>query len=459
MMDLKTAVPSASEDLFRLMQSAFVIDTETTIAEVLEPGCKFAASPHSVHNEIVALGVTRPSLMTGHPVAHIEYSGIISHKKNYHEFYAAPDYIPVEDQFRMFMAGEITHNAMDPDATSCLYIGHNIAFDLQYLMRDMGGNWSTTLIWDTMLAEKYLLNQQYGQYSLEAVCEQRGIQFKKDATVNDSFKLGIGADRIHPETLMKYLFHDVKATDELFKIQHEAAVQIGGIKYVRYLMGLMSARMATMRMEMKGIYIDMDKFKHDKKIQEDENDLYEKRVRDAMIDHFPSNVRTTPSAASSKQLKAFMFGGSVECDEQVPVLDKDDGSQALYKSGPKKGMKKFKRESVQEQVPAYITSWPRGMKPNSTDDKTLQDLIDHYVAGSGLAPTVTYALELSFLTNLQKYRSASKNLSTYYEGMEKHIWTGKDDCIHPQYNHGIAVTKRLTSSKPNMQNVSNKGDK
>lgn len=457
MMDLKTAVPSASDDLFRLMQNAFVIDIETTISEVMEPGCKFAASPHSVHNEIVALGIARPSLMTGYPVADIDYSGMHAHKKNYNEFYADEAAMPIADQLRLFLSTEITHNAMDPDNTPALYVGHNIAFDLQYLMRDLGGNWGPALIWDTMLAEKYLLNQQYSQYSLEAVCEQRGIQFEKNATVNDSFKLGIGADRIHPETLMKYLFHDVQATDALFKLQHEAAVQIGGIKYVRYLMGLMSARMATMRMEMKGIYIDMVKFKHDKKIQEDENDVYERQVRGTMISHFPSNVRATPSAASSKQLKAFMFGGSVECDEQVPVLA-DDGSQALYKSGPKKDMKKFKRVSVQVQVPAYITSWPRGMKTHSTDDKTLQDLIDHY-SPAPLIPAATYTSELSFLTNLQKYRSAAKNLSTYYEGMEKHIWTGKDDCIHPQYNHGIAVTKRLTSSKPNMQNVSNKGDK
>jgi DNA polymerase-1 len=52
---------------------------------------------------------------------------------------------------------------------------------------------------------------------------------------------------------------------------------------------------------------------------------------------------------------------------------------------------------------------------------------------------------------LLEMRGQEKLLSTYYDGAEKFIYP--DGCIRSQYNHAATETSRLSSVKPNMQNV------
>ena len=56
--------------------------------------------------------------------------------------------------------------------------------------------------------------------------------------------------------------------------------------------------------------------------------------------------------------------------------------------------------------------------------------------------------------DLLDLRQLMKSASTYFDPYIERAILGR---VHPSYNHTIAQTGRLTSSKPNMQNISGKG--
>lgn len=57
---------------------------------------------------------------------------------------------------------------------------------------------------------------------------------------------------------------------------------------------------------------------------------------------------------------------------------------------------------------------------------------------------------------LMEYRKLDKLLSTYVEGLDKHILP--DGRIHGSFNTHVTVTGRLSSSEPNLQNIENKDE-
>lgn len=75
----------------------------------------------------------------------------------------------------------------------------------------------------------------------------------------------------------------------------------------------------------------------------------------------------------------------------------------------------------------------------STDEATLQELVDHH-------PAVPLLLE---------YRQLFKLISTYIEALPKYI--GDDGRVHSTFNVEGAATGRLSSQDPNLQNIPIKG--
>ena len=75
-------------------------------------------------------------------------------------------------------------------------------------------------------------------------------------------------------------------------------------------------------------------------------------------------------------------------------------------------------------------------KKSSTSFDNLKELI-------GVHPIVSKIIE---------YRKYSKLISTYVEGLNKHVY--KDGKIHATFNQALTQTGRLSSSNPNLQNIS-----
>lgn len=68
-----------------------------------------------------------------------------------------------------------------------------------------------------------------------------------------------------------------------------------------------------------------------------------------------------------------------------------------------------------------------------------------------------------FVTKLLERNGMSKDLGTYYKRFNKGKWSGmlmniqEDGLIHGHLNHAVTATARLSSSKPNLQNIPKEG--
>ena len=134
------------------------------------------------------------------------------------------------------------------------------------------------------------------------------------------------------------------------------------------------------------------------------------------------------------------------------MLDKA-GDVVHYKSGVKKGQVRTVKTNFIDHIrgimnDVYKDPHDKIYTDTNTDEKRLLSLCK--IARKHRCWDVVHTIE-----DIIKLRKTNKDLTTYYEGLKKHVWTDTS-IIHPNYNHAIAATKRLTSSSPNMQNISNK---
>jgi DNA polymerase I-like protein with 3'-5' exonuclease and polymerase domains len=79
----------------------------------------------------------------------------------------------------------------------------------------------------------------------------------------------------------------------------------------------------------------------------------------------------------------------------------------------------------------------------STSDEVLSTIEERCVG----------SLLREFVATIKEWREKQKQLTTYYDGLRKLLMP--DGCIHPNYNHALTVTGRLSSSEPNLQNITN----
>jgi len=94
-----------------------------------------------------------------------------------------------------------------------ILIGHNIAYDLMWLW-ECGFKYDGP-VFDTMLAEYVVQRGQKQPLSLEACANRYELDTKKQDTLKEYFKQGIGVDEIPPEELSDYLSADLHATQQL----------------------------------------------------------------------------------------------------------------------------------------------------------------------------------------------------------------------------------------------------
>ena len=192
----------------------------------------------------------------------------------------------------------------------------------------------------------------------------------------------------------------------------------------------MEALHATTEMQFNGLHIDMEKL--DQYTVEVVNEYVECRLdlEELATKHSVEDVN------SPKQWSQFFFGGKkkVRVKEEV----------GLYKNGKTK----YKLVDKTVDVKPFIKYVPDPEKVSaktgqiSVDDSVLNDMLKH-----------TFDKEaIRIIEGLLKYRELSKQLSTYVQGLSKHVI---DEFIHGKLNHTATVTGRLSSTNPNLQNISN----
>lgn len=306
--------------------------------------------------------------------------------------------------------------------------GHNFSFDLMYLYKESTGlknKLQQHKIWDTQLAEYILSGQRTKFSSLDELSVKYGLPLKDD-TIKKYFQAGLGSEKIPSEELIPYLEQDVINTKAIAQAQYKRAVAAGQLMLIETQM---EALHATTEMQFNGLHVDRARL-----------DEYTVEVVDNFVD-VKLNLEALAAGHvedinSPKQWSQFFFGGKkrVKVKEEVGVY--------------KNGNAKFKLVEKTVVIKPFINYVPDPEKVSaktgqiSVDDSVLNDMLKHTFDAKAIA----------IINGLLKYRELAKQLSTYVQGLSKHII---GDFIHGKLNHTATVTGRLSSTNPNLQNISN----
>lgn len=391
-----------------------VIDLETTIANRGEGSVgDFGGNPHHPKQRIVYIGMKRDN-EDSHPLIHKT---------------------PSVDQ-----CVNMINNCIEEDW--CL-VGQNIKFDLHYLMyhskeiRDVLYN---LRIWDTSVAEYILTGQQTKSAHLDDLSKKYGGTIK-DSRMKEYWEAGVSTEDIPESEILPYLEQDVLNTEKVFLAQYKKAEQLGMLPL---MWTQMDAVLATTEMEFNGMYFDIRKAHA--LAEEVSNHL--DYVTGNIVDRMKKVGIEEPNPGSNEHISLLLFGGTQFVIKDRPVYK--DGVAVQYKTGKRKGFVKTRKEKVANVIsPFFGVTTPSTWLTNKpgickTGDEILKTIL------KGEYPVVMQDV----VNEILSYRELAKDLNTYYIGYTKLFWP-HDQCIHGSLRHNQTNTGRLSSSKPNLQNLSN----
>ncbi len=336
--------------------------------------------------------------------------------------------------------------AVDLINKSDVIIGHNLPFDLSYIWKNecfqsfmrRGGQ-----VWDTQVAEYIMSGQRHSFASLaELQLIYLGGRIKEDR-ISKLFKKGIGADliiaaRIRCPRLFslydKYSLSDGVTTLQIFQKQYRKCKEMGIIDAVKLYNMYMLALVNVMNTGIPVDLIKCEKTLRDFKIKS----MQYLQEASALVEPLWDSRLGTFNINSPKDKSAILFGGTFQIKKRV--LD------GKYKNG---------------------------------NDKYRTDLEDVYIKGFGLPLSLTESGKIvtQYKTGsdiIEKIYKESKNekakeycrlqrlamnygkmCSTY---LEPFLNLSIEGLLYPNFNNTMTITSRLSSSKPNLQNIPSKGE-
>ena len=156
------------------------------------------------------------------------------------------------------------------------------------------------------------------------------------------------------------------------------------------------------------------------------------------------------SITSNDHVSAVLYGGVIVDTIRIAV--------GVYRTGTKTGQPRYKLEEVLYTLPRLVSPIPKTETAKSQQriDKGLEtehtlwevnEPVLRSLKAKGKAKEV--------LTIILEYSKLEKLRGTYLEGYTKLIeeMNWEHNMLHTSFNQCVAVTGRLSSSKPNMQNA------
>lgn len=338
-------------------------------------------------------------------------------------------------------------------------IGHNIKFDLLWLLKEKLITVDlllTLTIIDTSIVEYRKSGHTQRFPSLSQCADIYGVDNKLDK-VKEFWEAGVDTHFIPRSILMPYLRQDCLTTKAVFNSQLSYMYDESPMILID-----MDALKSSIIIEYNGMCLDNDKFQ--------EYYIYlSNKVRDIQCDLLLILADCVPPTTG----KITVDGGEVagippeniinsegflkyvlyNTEYKLPVIQYYPG-KPKYKTGKRKGDYKTKKGVITIGNPMALTP------DNPLSAKTIAK-ISTPANYHGTGPL------LQLLADKAHY---SKELSTYFKGMAPFIsktislpTTGAlsdtdTTFIHGNLNHTATVTGRLSSSKPNLQNISGKDD-
>lgn len=332
-------------------------------------------------------------------------------------------------------------------ANSDLIVGHNLEFDLSYIWHDPtfqlyiqnGGK-----IWCCQVAEYLLTGQQHTFSSLAELQLKYLGEKEKPSRISWLYKKGVGADKIVkardrcPRLFALYEFYcksDGRTPLLIWKAQYTRAKAEGMLPIIElyndYLLSIINMTCTGIKIDVAATERTFQDFniKYLTYLQEAHNIL--KQVwTDERLPTFNINSPVHKSAV--------LFGGNIPIDVIVDA--------GFYKNGKKKTKKGVQLLPVKGfALPLGLTSKTKKEGVYSTDDSVMKAIA-----------LKTTSNEIKEYCELQKKAMMHKKAANTYckAFLDRHV----DGILYPNFNNTLTQTGRLSSSEPNMMNVSKRNE-
>ncbi len=308
-----------------------------------------------------------------------------------------------------------------------IIIGFNFKFDFHWL-RKYGLDLSGKKFWDCQLAEFLLSNQQKRYPSLDEALENYRLPLKLDIVKKEYWAKGINTDKIPWEILKEYGEWDCISTYKVYQQQKEL---LHGKQLQLFKLDCQDM-VVIQEMEWNGL-------RYDNKLCEKKSKDLQEQIKNILTELSLIYPDIPINFGSTDQLSAFLYGGVIKEEKRELI--------GHYKSGKKLGEPRYRIHTIEHQLPRLVNPLPRsGLKKEglfATDESTLKKL-------KGSQKVKEIINKLLSLSKLEKLNG------TYYEGMNKinKEMNWPEGFLHGQFNQVVAATGRLSSSKPNLQNMS-----
>ena len=327
--------------------------------------------------------------------------------------------------------GDILGDIRELLSKATVLVGFNLKFDLHWLRRYNVSLPDGCRVFDCQLAYYILQSQSESYPALDTVAKYYGQEQKLDIVKTDYWDKGLDTNDVPYDILSIYLEQDLMVTEQVYnKLQEDYSN--ASIEMRKLINVSMHDLVVLEDIEWNGLLLDAEK-----SIKKG-NELVDKINK---IDCWLREVFGAPwfNPNSGDQLSVFLFGGVIELDgKEDYTFTYKDGRTAIKTRNIKvpytsKGLFKPLEKTELAKEGFY-----------STDRATLITLRN--MSKGEYKKILQVILDRSTIEKLR---------STYYHGypkkLEEYGWS--DNIIHSNFNMCVAKTGRLTSTKPNVQNV------
>jgi len=327
--------------------------------------------------------------------------------------------------------GEALKQVQQEIDESDLLVLINAKFDLHHL-KNLGIKFDHKRIWDCQLVDFMLSGQTESYPSMNSMAEKYGLLQKPDIKTK-YWDAGIDTKDIPKDEIVSYLKdHDLTTTTQIYNIQVELVEKKS--QQFKRLVSLMNQDLIILEeIEYNGLYFN------------EQSCLTAAEALTKQIDelrmelHDYHNIEEF-NTESGDHLSCLIYGGTITIHRKEIV--------GTYKTGDRKGEEKYGWKDYSYTLPRLFNPLPKSELKKPGYFATGEDVLRQLKSRDKFAKRV-----VDIILQLAKLE---KIVGTYYKGLPKlrESMNWKPNMLYGNLNQVTARTGRLSSTKPNLQNIS-----